>query len=152
MRSNYGTEHYPGAIPDGNERNGIARATQRVSGGPKSSRDNPGDGAAKFQAGWRAFLKRPDQGCQWDRSKEHYAEETTRRGYRSRSKKHPYPRLRTTEEQHRNGNRDRTKERKKDHAQFVAFSRPGRVDLNKRGAPMPITLSAKTSFTANHSR
>jgi hypothetical protein len=44
------------------------------------------------------------------------------------------------------------KKGKKIGAQFVAFSRPGRVDLSKRGAPVPITLRAKRSFTANHSR
>jgi len=34
----------------------------------------------------------------------------------------------------------------------VSSSRPGRIDLIKRGAPTPITLRAKSSFTADHSR
>jgi hypothetical protein len=37
-------------------------------------------------------------------------------------------------------------------AQLVAFSRPGRADLTKRGTPVPITLRAKISFIDNHFR
>jgi hypothetical protein len=114
LRSNDCAEHYRRAIPESNERNGIARATQRVSGGTKSSRDDAGDGAARLQLGRRAFPKRPNQGCQWDGRKEWYAKDAARRGHCLRSKNHPSPRLGAIKEQHREGNRDRNRERKKD--------------------------------------
>jgi hypothetical protein len=41
--------------PDGDERNRVNLATQRVSGSTKSARDKPGDGAAELQPRRRAI-------------------------------------------------------------------------------------------------
>jgi hypothetical protein len=154
LRSNDGAEHYRCAIAQGDERNGIARTTERVSGGTKTSRDDSGDGAAKLQPSRRAAPFRSAQ----INAASGMAEKNGMQRTQCTEDTVLAPRSIVLHAWGLSGSiiasaaAIAASKGKKTCAQCVPFSRPGRIDLTKTGAAVPITLRAKTSFNANHSR